>query len=143
MLVLDHGRASPRSNRPDRQERRALRHGATALQNRAGNRLGWASVIAFAEDARAELMRLRAEDPLTVQGEARLGTYTAKSGELRPSLEVTVAHVLALRQPAKLKQPARAPAFGDLVPFRGEKGTWLMPNAFDTGSSGAKRKQSS
>jgi hypothetical protein len=41
---------------------------------------GWASVIAFAEDARAELMRLRADDALTVQGEARLGTYTSKSG---------------------------------------------------------------
>ena len=45
---------------------------------RSGQETAWASVIAFAEDARAELLRLHEDDVLTVQGEARLSTYTAK-----------------------------------------------------------------
>jgi hypothetical protein len=50
-------------------------------------------------------MRLHEDDVVTVQGEARLGTYTAKGGDVRPSLEVTASHVLALRQPKSAKTP--------------------------------------
>ena len=73
------------------------------LRYRVGQETGFASIIAFAEDARTELMRLHEDDVLTVQGEARLGTYTSKSGDVRPSLEITAAHVLALRQPRPAK----------------------------------------
>jgi hypothetical protein len=55
------------------------------LRYRAGLECGWASVIAFAEDARAELLRLHEDDVVTVQGEARLATYTGKGGDVRPS----------------------------------------------------------
>jgi hypothetical protein len=78
------------------------------VRYRDGAVSGFASVIAFAEDARAELLRLREDDVITVQGEARLGTYTAKDGSARPSLEITAGHVLALRQPKPAKTPAPA-----------------------------------
>jgi hypothetical protein len=60
----------------------------------------------FTADARAELSWLHEDDVVTAQGEARLGTYTGKSGDVRPCLEITALHVLALRQP----KPAKAPA---------------------------------
>jgi hypothetical protein len=88
---------------------KTLRPFVTAhLRWRAGQETSFASIIAFAETARGELLRLRADDALTVQGEARLGTYTTKVGDVRPSLEITAAHVLALRQPKPAKTPAPA-----------------------------------
>jgi hypothetical protein len=50
------------------------------LRYRVGQETAWASIIAFVEDVRAELMRLHEDDVVTVQGEGRLGTCTAKDG---------------------------------------------------------------
>lgn len=80
------------------------------LRWRSGQETAWASVIAFAEDARAELLRLHEGDVLTAQGEGRLAAYTGKDGTARPSLEITAAHVLALRQPKQPKAPANEEA---------------------------------
>lgn len=64
-------------------------------------------MFAFDEVARAELSRLTAGDSLTVQGAAKLSVYE-KTGEWRPSLDGTAAHVLALRQPPKKRAPKQA-----------------------------------
>jgi hypothetical protein len=64
-----------------------------------------------------------AGDSVSVQGPARLGVFQDKAGEHRASLDVTAAHVLALRQPAKAKQaagsdaPPLAAEFDDAIPF--------------------------
>jgi single-stranded DNA-binding protein len=90
----------------------------------------WWNVIAFDTTAQAELLRLQAGDAVAIQGTAKLGVFE-KNGEHRASLDVTAAHVLALRQPkpVKAKQDATPrqaddreaapiqPEFDDAVPF--------------------------
>jgi hypothetical protein len=78
------------------------------LRYRVGQETACASVIVFAEDARTELLRLKEDDALTVQGEGRLSTYQGQDGTTRPSLSVTADHVLALRQPKRPKTSAAA-----------------------------------
>ena len=58
----------------------------------------WANVVAFDEAAKAELLRLKAGESLSVQGPARLG---------RPSLDVTANHVagFASRRAQNQSQP--------------------------------------
>jgi single-stranded DNA-binding protein len=67
-------------------------------------------------------LRLAAGDAVSVQGSAKLGTFQARDGTWRASLEVVAAQVLALRQlkkprPAKEAAPPLAPAFDDALPF--------------------------
>jgi single-stranded DNA-binding protein len=81
-------------------------------------------VLAFAETARAELMRLTDGDALSVQGALKAETYE-KDGATRLSLSVVADHVLALRQPRRVKKAnpetdarrPEAPAFDDSIPF--------------------------
>ncbi|MDD5036676.1 MAG: single-stranded DNA-binding protein [Methylococcaceae bacterium] len=62
----------------------------------------WASIIAFSESAREELLRLRAGDAVSVQGKAKLGTYE-KNGEHHASLDVVAASVIGIQPKPKAK----------------------------------------
>jgi single-stranded DNA-binding protein len=90
----------------------------------------WCNVVAFDQAAQSELLRLQTGDALSVQGTGKISVFE-KAGEHRASLDVTAAHVLALRQPkpAKAKQDTTSrkagdretaptqPEFDDAVPF--------------------------
>jgi hypothetical protein len=91
----------------------------------------WTNVVAFDEAPKAELLRLKAGESLSVQGPARLGVFE-KNGEHRASLDITAAHVVALRQPPRTKPKHAAPrqaAFASSAPP-------LVPE-FDDGLDGA------
>jgi single-stranded DNA-binding protein len=112
---------------PAAQQSNAGRQYVTALV-RAGapTETVWANVIAFDTAAQSQLLRLQAGDSVAIQGAAKISVFE-KNGEHRASLDVTAAHVLALRQPkpAKAKQEKTAdrdaartaPEFDDAVPF--------------------------
>jgi single-stranded DNA-binding protein len=90
----------------------------------------WVNIVCFDQFAQSELLRLKAGDAVSVQGNAKISIYE-KAGAHRASLDVTAAHVLALRQakPTKSKQdvtpakpsdhsaPPLAPEFNDTAPF--------------------------
>jgi len=86
----------------------------------------WCHVIAFDQAPQTELSRLRAGDIVTVQGSAKISLYE-KNSKHRAGLDVTAAHVLALRQPPHTKSkpaqsndrraPSHAPEYDDSIPF--------------------------
>jgi single-stranded DNA-binding protein len=92
-----------------------------------GEATQWWKVLAFSETAQAELMRLAADNTISVQGPLRVETYQSEGGEMKLSLSVIANSILALRQPAKKeKQPQddkaskaapRDVAFDDAIPF--------------------------
>jgi single-stranded DNA-binding protein len=89
----------------------------------------WCHVVAFDQAPQTELSRLQAGDIVTVQGSAKISLYE-KNNEHRAGLDVTAAHVLALRQPQRTKPkqaataqsndrraPSLAPEYDDQIPF--------------------------
>jgi single-stranded DNA-binding protein len=102
---------------------------AATLKAKDGEATKWWKVLAFSETARAELMRLADGDAMCVQGQLRVETYQAESGETKMSLSIIANAVLALREPAKKEKPpqeAKAlkpaprdvqPVFDDAIPF--------------------------
>ncbi len=60
----------------------------------------WVNFVAFDEAVQAGLLRLKANDALSIQGTGKITIYE-KNGEHRASLDVTASHVLPLRQPTK------------------------------------------
>ena len=100
------------------------------LKAKDGDTTIWWKIIAFAESAQVELMRLAADNAISAQGQLRVETYQSESGETKMSLSVIANSILALRQPAKKeKQPQEAKdskpaprdvqpiAFNDEIPF--------------------------
>lgn len=75
------------------------------IRERDGDGSRFWRIFAFGETARGELERLREGDALCVQGAMRAEIFTPDGGEARVSLSVTADHVLALRPPAKSRQP--------------------------------------
>jgi single-stranded DNA-binding protein len=69
-----------------------------------GNAISWWKVLAFNEDAQAELARLGDGESLSAQGRLTVDSYT-KGGQTRLSFTVVADHVLALRQPSKPRAP--------------------------------------
>jgi single-stranded DNA-binding protein len=111
-------------------ERRTAKNGKPfvtgTLRVKDGEAFQWWKIIAFAEPPQAELMRLADGDAISAQGQLRVETYHAESGETKVSLTVIAAHVLALRQPPRKKRESKEPsgarhdtarAFDDPVPF--------------------------
>ncbi|HEY4846814.1 MAG TPA: single-stranded DNA-binding protein [Methylocella sp.] len=74
------------------------------IRAKDGEAAQWWKVLAFAETARAELMRLTDGDALSVQGALQAETYE-KDGATRLSLSVVADQVLALRQPRRATEP--------------------------------------
>ena len=74
------------------------------IRAKDGETSQWWKAIAFSESAGAELLRLSDGDALSVQGALKAETYT-KDGETKLSLTCIADAVLALRQPAKPRQP--------------------------------------
>jgi single-stranded DNA-binding protein len=72
------------------------------LVARVGETTQWWRIIAFSENAQAELLRLSEGDALSVQGALKVEEYE-KEGQKRVSLGVIASHVLALRQPRKAR----------------------------------------
>ena len=70
------------------------------LVAKVGETTQWWRIIAFSENAQAELLRLSEGDALSVQGALKVEEYE-KEGQKRVSLGVIASHVLALRQPPK------------------------------------------
>ena len=75
----------------------------------ASNSEFW-SILAFSDTAQAELLRLGANEKLSVQGGLKLGTYAAQDGETRISRTIFVDSVLALRASPRERKPKTAPA---------------------------------
>lgn len=96
----------------------------TTLRVRDGAATQWVNVIVFSESAQALLMRLGDGDAVAIQGSLKAEIYTG-TGEPRVSLSLVADHVLALRQPAKKREPkaadprAERPA-GTWTPSRGD-----------------------
>ena len=63
-----------------------------------GNISGYWQILAFAETAQADLMRLELGDRLSAQGKL-VEPYTGKDGQQKISRTLLTDHVLALRQP--------------------------------------------
>ena len=66
------------------------------------------SVLAFSENAQAELMRLGEGDKVSLQGSLKLEVYTSRDGERKISRTLFADHVLALRQPPRQRAPKGA-----------------------------------
>jgi single-stranded DNA-binding protein len=90
---------------PETKISKANRGYTTAtIKVRDGDGAQFWRVTAFSETAQAELLRLGDGDSVSVQGAMKAETYD-KDGETRLSLSLVADHVLALRQPAKPRQP--------------------------------------
>ena len=90
-------------------EQRELKTGKpfvmATLRATDGNASDYWTLFAFAEAARAELMRLKAGDRLSAQGRMQVETYVAEDGATRISRTLLTDHVLALRQPRRRREP--------------------------------------
>jgi single-stranded DNA-binding protein len=64
-----------------------------------GNNNDYWNILAFAEAAQADLMRLEFGDRLSAQGTLQVELYTGKDGQQRISRTLLTDHVLTLRQP--------------------------------------------
>ena len=104
-----------RMSKADKQFTTAL------LRPRTPTDATWCNIVAFDTAVQSELLRLAAGDNVSVQGSAKLGTFTDKAGVHRASFEIIAAHILALRQPKpKSKRecaPALAPDYDDTLDF--------------------------
>ena len=90
---------------PEQRTSKAGKPFVTAtIRAKDGEAAQWWKVLAFAETARAELMRLTDGDALSVQGALQAETYE-KDGATRLSLSVVADQVLALRQPRRATEP--------------------------------------
>jgi hypothetical protein len=86
-------------------------------------------VIAFDADAQAELLRLEAGDPISVQGLAKIALFE-KGGVTRASLDVQAAYVLPLRKPKKAVAP-KLPKTGNKVSKQQITAPPLQPSQID------------
>jgi single-stranded DNA-binding protein len=83
---------------------------ATVIDRDGGNGTApFVSIIAFAEDARAELARRDAGDHVAIQGPATGEEYEAKDGSRKFRIKIVANKVLALRQPPKQRTDAPNP----------------------------------
>ncbi|HLH12417.1 MAG TPA: single-stranded DNA-binding protein [Methylovirgula sp.] len=65
-------------------------------------------VSAFSDRTRAELLRLDVGDGVSAQGALKAEIYQPIGGEPRVSLSIMADHVIALRQPARQRESAKA-----------------------------------
>jgi single-stranded DNA-binding protein len=98
----------PAEQRTSQAGKRYVTATMKAASTDASNSEFW-SVLAFSDTAQAELLRLGANEKLSVQGGLKVETYTANNGETRISRTVFADQVLALRAAPKEKKP-KAPA---------------------------------
>ncbi len=88
------------------------------------------SVIAFEESAVARLLQLKAGASVSLAGALKVGTWQAKDGTARPSLDLVAAEVASSSpRPRKPKAQAGGASAGD--PFGG------LPGAGDADWMGA------
>jgi len=91
-------------------ERRTSKNGkafvTASLRCKDGDGSAFWRVTGFSESACDELLRLKAGDAVSVQGQMKAELYQPEGGEPRLSLSVIADHVLALRQPAKQRPRA-------------------------------------
>ena len=64
-----------------------------------GNISDYWQILAFAETAQADLMRLELGDRLSAQGKLQVERYTGRDGQQKISRTLLTDHILALRQP--------------------------------------------
>jgi single-stranded DNA-binding protein len=91
---------------------------ATAtLRVKDGDTSQYWKILAFSDHAREELLRLHDGDALAVQGQGKFEIYQPDGGAAKLSLTVFADHVLALRQPPKVRQAKGAAGPDDDIPF--------------------------
>jgi single-stranded DNA-binding protein len=91
---------------PEQRTSKAGRAFVTAtIKARDGDAAQFWRVTAFSETAQTELLRLGDGDSVSVQGAMRAEIFRPDGGEPRISLSLVADSVLALRQPAKTRQP--------------------------------------
>lgn len=78
------------------------------LRVRDGNCSSFWRLFACDDGIRAEMLRLREGDALSVQGPMSASLWTPENGESRVNLSVIVDNVLAARQPKKVGQKPKA-----------------------------------
>jgi single-stranded DNA-binding protein len=88
-------------------ERRVSKAGkpfvAAKLREGAGDSAVWWSVVAFADDVREELSRLRDGDAIAVSGPFTVATYE-RNGEIRLNHSIVAERLISARR-AKKRQP--------------------------------------
>jgi single-stranded DNA-binding protein len=111
---------------PERRVSKSGKPFVTATIRVKDGEVQWWKIVAFSEGVQTELMRLGDGDALSVQASFKAALYRPDVGELKVSLSIIADHVLALRQPPKVRRapkerdaPARsgAAAFDDSIPF--------------------------
>ncbi|MDD2768715.1 MAG: single-stranded DNA-binding protein [Methylococcus sp.] len=100
------------------------------LKIQAGSETQWCSLIAFHDDAQAELLRCRAGDALSAQGQLKFGTYE-KNGEVRVSLDVTANVITPLKPKPRERRPRQAKPDGREFDARQAYGRPTPANSID------------
>jgi single-stranded DNA-binding protein len=109
---------------PEQRTSKAGKPFVTAtIKSKDGEAVQWWKIVAFAECAQAELLRLGDGDAVACQGALKIETYE-KDGETKIALSIIANNVLALRKPRESdkispsEQPARADRpFDDAIPY--------------------------
>jgi Single-strand binding protein family len=73
------------------------------IKIKADDGFQFARLVAFSETAQTELLRLHEGESLTIQGSLKAEICRPEGGEPKLSLTVFADHVLALRQPPKVR----------------------------------------
>jgi single-stranded DNA-binding protein len=97
-----HGKVQRRTSKND--------HGYTTAKVRTAMTNGesaFVNVIAFSESAMTVLLALDEGDSIALAGELTVSTYTAKNGEVRPSLNLTAHAALTEYHVTRKRQAVR------------------------------------
>ncbi len=103
------------------------------LRITAGETSQFASLVAFQDSVKTELLALRDGDALSAQGTLKCELYETSGGAKRLSLNLTISQILPLRQPKERKAKAAGPQPAsrlDRSASRAERcaGVWAGPD---------------